>query len=123
MLTRRFARISNRVSPLGKGFGKRWGTDGRKEATLFNETTETKWEGWEPIVYTTYAASMILLVFGLTNRPNTSIQDWAREEALVRLKRYDAGQEVKFGVHYSQIDNSPNFSKEEVGAVPELAEE
>ncbi|KAJ8604067.1 hypothetical protein CTAYLR_001758 [Chrysophaeum taylorii] len=92
-----------------------------KHGTLFGETAETKWEGWEPIVYTAYAASAIVLIVGLANKPQTSILQWAREEALARMKILEAGGDVQYGVHYS--NSKITFSKEDVGELPVQEEE
>jgi hypothetical protein len=35
-------------------------------------------EDWEPIVYAAYAFSTVVLFFGLTYAPRTSIKAWAR---------------------------------------------
>lgn len=45
----------------------------------------TGWEGWEPPVYATYLASTVLLVVGLSSKPDTRITEWAKEE--VRKKK------------------------------------
>lgn len=92
---------------------------GEGEARLFGDS---KWEGWEPIVYVTYAASALVLIVGISNKPQTSILQWAREEALARMKIEDDGGEVEFGTHYAK-EVSPPYAKEEVGEMPTVEEE
>ena len=58
---------------------------------------------------------------GLGFRPDTTLESWAQEEAAARLKRLENREEVKFGVHYHQLEKT--FTKEEVGAVPMAEDE
>lgn len=92
---------------------------GEGEARLFGDS---KWEGWEPTVYVTYVASAIVLIVGISNKPQTSILQWAREEALARMEVEEAGDEVEFGKHYAK-EISPAYAKEELGEMPTVEEE
>ncbi|KAJ1451046.1 hypothetical protein M885DRAFT_570447 [Pelagophyceae sp. CCMP2097] len=95
----------------------------RKAPTLFGEQPDTPWEGWEYIVYPTYIAVLLLGMVGVFYKPDTSIHNWARVEALARLRRKAKGEEVLWGVHYANIPTmtysaeSP-YSKEAVGELP-----
>ena len=42
-----------------------------------------------------------MLGVGLANKPTTSINSWAKEEAAVRLKRKADGEDVEYGKHYA----------------------
>mmetsp|Transcript_12778 Transcript_12778/g.38245 ORF Transcript_12778/g.38245 Transcript_12778/m.38245 type:complete len:127 (+) Transcript_12778:392-772(+) len=77
------------------------GGGGGERGTLFGEKAGDARQGWEPIVYSCYAASAVLLVVGLANKPTTSINSWAKEEAAVRLKLKAAGDDVEYGTHYA----------------------
>lgn len=50
------------------------------------------------------------------------MQEWAKEEAIARNAVKAKGGEVEWGTHYSGAEKY-TFTKEEVGAVPELVEE
>ena len=74
---------------------------GGEPGTLFDEKPGDAPQGWEPIIYSCYAACAILLGVGLANKPTTSINSWAKEEAAVRLKRKADGEDVEYGKHYA----------------------
>jgi hypothetical protein len=74
---------------------------GGEPGTLFGEKPGDAPQGWEPIIYSCYAACAILLGVGLANKPTTSINSWAKEEAAVRLKRKADGEDVEYGKHYA----------------------
>lgn len=82
-------------------------------------------------LFSKWAAAHVILLWcclfpktvGLANRPDTTVKTWAREEAAVRMKREDDGEEVEFGVHYSATANKFNFETEEIGDVPQMGEE
>mmetsp|Transcript_7506 Transcript_7506/g.19555 ORF Transcript_7506/g.19555 Transcript_7506/m.19555 type:complete len:128 (-) Transcript_7506:33-416(-) len=82
----------------------------------------SKYEGWEPTVYTTYILATVILVVGLGNKPQTSILQWAREEAEARMKAIAAGETVEYGTHYAK-ESPVRYTKEGVGEVPEIDEE
>uniref|UniRef100_A0A7S2CWN0 NADH dehydrogenase [ubiquinone] 1 beta subcomplex subunit 11, mitochondrial n=1 Tax=Octactis speculum TaxID=3111310 RepID=A0A7S2CWN0_9STRA len=99
------------------------GHGGGGEAYLFGIKPGTyRSEGWETPVLTAYAVSTLIMTVGLANRPDTTVKTWAREEAAVRMKREDDGEEVEFGVHYATA-NKFNFETEEIGDVPQMGEE
>mmetsp|Transcript_75327 Transcript_75327/g.151455 ORF Transcript_75327/g.151455 Transcript_75327/m.151455 type:complete len:124 (+) Transcript_75327:35-406(+) len=67
-----------------------------KEAYLFGVKPGTyQYEGWEGIVYTTYAASALLLTVGLYSRPGIDIKTWAADEAAARKAVKEQGGEVR----------------------------
>ena len=41
------------------------------KAKLFENS---HYEGWEPIIYTTYAVATAIIVFGVGNKPDTDIK-------------------------------------------------
>mmetsp|Transcript_75328 Transcript_75328/g.151457 ORF Transcript_75328/g.151457 Transcript_75328/m.151457 type:complete len:118 (+) Transcript_75328:35-388(+) len=89
-----------------------------KEAYLFGVKPGTyQYEGWEGIVYTTYAASALLLTVGLYSRPGIDIKTWAADEAAARKAVKEQGGEVKWGVHYGG-SKKYSFEKAGVGEVP-----
>ena len=46
---------------------------------LFGEPAEGRvWEDWETTTYAAYAAAGVIIVFGLSYAPRTSIKAWAR---------------------------------------------
>jgi hypothetical protein len=50
---------------------------------------------WTGLLGTMYLAS--------TAVPNTSMKDWAKDEAEERLRRREAGLDVKFGINYAVL--------------------
>ena len=48
------------------------------------------WEDWEAPYYLTMAATVVILGVGLTAKPDTSLEGWAREEAQRRLAAEEA---------------------------------
>jgi hypothetical protein len=60
-------------------------------------------EGWETILYTTYALSCFMFVL-ISMAPDTSIQGWARDEAQARLDilEKDPNFKFEFGTHYNK---------------------
>ena len=91
---------------------------GGEPGTLFGEKPGHKMEGWEPIIYSCYGASAVLLIVGLWNKPTTSINAWAKDEANARLKLKREGEDVEYGTHYNSKAAKFAFAKEGVGAVP-----
>lgn len=91
---------------------------GGEPGTLFGEKAGQAREGWEPIVYSCYAASAVLLIVGLANKPTTSINAWAKDEANARLKLKREGEDVEYGTHYNSKKLKYTFTKDAVGAVP-----
>lgn len=53
------------------------------------------WQAWEKYHYFMYAGTALLAI-AATYRPNTNPQDWARDEAEERLRRYVTA-------HFAQI--------------------
>ena len=88
------------LAPATRQQRRRMGGGG-EPGTLFGEKPGDAPQGWEPIIYSCYAACAILLGVGLANKPTTSINSWAKEEAAVRLKRKADGEEVEYGTHYA----------------------
>lgn len=64
-------------------------------------------EGWETIVYTTYALSAFMF-FMISLAPDTSIQGWARDEAQARLDilEKDPNFKFEFGTHYNNPESA-----------------
>ena len=58
---------------------------------------------------------------GLNYAPRTSIEEWARDEALARLEVIKAGGEIEFGKHYTGKKFA--YVKEEIGEAPKIDEE
>jgi hypothetical protein len=52
-----------------------------------------KWEDWELPYYVGFGAATIILVVGLNARPETRINVWAKEEALRREAKKEAGSD------------------------------
>ena len=104
------------------------GSPSGEPGTLFGESAGDAMQGWEPIVYSCYGACTVLLVVGLANKPTTSINSWAKEEAAVRLKLKAAGEEIEFGTHYAnsadgqykdgKFQATAQYTKEGVGIAP-----
>ena len=88
------------LTPATRQQRRRMGGGG-EPGTLFGEKPGDPPQGWEPIIYSCYAACAILLGVGLANKPTTSINSWAKEEAAVRLKRKADGEDVEYGKHYA----------------------
>mmetsp|Transcript_46936 Transcript_46936/g.78058 ORF Transcript_46936/g.78058 Transcript_46936/m.78058 type:complete len:135 (-) Transcript_46936:94-498(-) len=95
---------------------------GQLEAYAFGEGPKHKAQGWETGTYICYAASSLLLVLGLANKPNTSIKSWAHEEAAARLKLKEAGEDIEYSTFYNKLAGYV-FETDEVGAVPTLVDE
>lgn len=55
---------------------------------------------------------------GLWYKPNTSIKEWARDEAEVRKQLREEGEEIELGVNYSQNMYGNQWTKEEIGMKP-----
>ena len=108
------------VTGASRAVPRRWlGSHHETEAKLF---ADSQWEGWEPVVYTTYIASAVVLVVGLSYKPQTSILQWAREEAAARLKIEEEGGALEYGTHYAK-DAQITFSKDGIGEVPTAEDE
>jgi len=65
-------------------------TQERHHGVLFNETPpppkqKVKWEDWELPYYATGIIAVVLLAVGLSTKPDTRIETWARKQALERL--------------------------------------
>ncbi len=65
-------------------------TQERHHGVLFNETPpppkqKMKWEDWELPYYATGIMAVVLLAVGLSAKPDTRIETWARKQALERL--------------------------------------
>jgi hypothetical protein len=58
-------------------------------------------EYWEPSFYFVVAGTFGFFYLSKYHIPNTSIKDWAHDEAAVRLQRRADGLPVEFGVHYA----------------------
>eukprot|EP00638_Chattonella_subsalsa_P001629 CAMPEP_0117746004 /NCGR_PEP_ID=MMETSP0947-20121206/7699_1 /TAXON_ID=44440 /ORGANISM="Chattonella subsalsa, Strain CCMP2191" /LENGTH=108 /DNA_ID=CAMNT_0005563267 /DNA_START=125 /DNA_END=451 /DNA_ORIENTATION=- len=95
---------------------------GQHEAYVFGEGPTHQAQGWETGTYVCYAASTILLVLGLANKPNTSIKSWAHEEAAARLKLKEAGEDIEYSNFYSKLQKYV-YETEEIGDVPTLVGE
>lgn len=106
MMALRAARqlLARPVAASGKRQTRKMGGGG-EPGTLFGEKPGQPMEGWEPIIYSCYAACGVLLLFGLGNKPTTSINSWAKEEAAVRLKLKADGEELEYGVHYANRES------------------
>lgn len=78
---------------------------------LFSRIAGQESEGWEGIMLVTYVASAAVLLIGVGMGPETSIKQWARDEALARDIRESQGKAVEYGKIYSQ--DQPQFFYEE----------
>jgi hypothetical protein len=58
-------------------------------------------EYWEPSFYFVVAGMFGFFYLNTYHVTNTSIKDWAHDEAAVRLQRRKDGLEVEYGVHYA----------------------
>mmetsp|Transcript_19525 Transcript_19525/g.28919 ORF Transcript_19525/g.28919 Transcript_19525/m.28919 type:complete len:124 (-) Transcript_19525:75-446(-) len=60
-------------------------------------------EGWE---IPTAIGVLFSILIGLisSTEGSTSVQDWAMQEAIARNKAEEMGMELKYGVHYSNIN-------------------
>ncbi|KAI5055226.1 hypothetical protein GOP47_0030371 [Adiantum capillus-veneris] len=88
------------ADPHGHGDGghdnhesKSWWAPGDNDpgGYLFNETPpppgqKRKWEDWELPVYATGVIAFLMLSIGLSSKPDTNIESWARKVALKRMK-------------------------------------
>ncbi len=59
-------------------------------------------EGWEFIYYWGMGGSFLTIALGLYFRPDTTLTQWARDEALVREQIVAEGGELEVGRNYSQ---------------------
>lgn len=83
-----------RQSRRGGDSGGSWfgpGTQEGPNGVLFNETPlapgqKRRWEDWEFPYYFTGIATVIILTVGLSSKPDTRIETWARKQALERLQ-------------------------------------
>uniref|UniRef100_A0A7S1FM80 NADH dehydrogenase [ubiquinone] 1 beta subcomplex subunit 11, mitochondrial n=1 Tax=Corethron hystrix TaxID=216773 RepID=A0A7S1FM80_9STRA len=108
--------------PLRRSFGVGPPVAQSNKAQLFGGPS---YEGWEPIVYATYAAAAVILGVGVGFQPDTNIQTWDRHEAGARLALKEAGAvtEVEFGIHYDDpgrkfrfyIDDSEDLDEDDDG--------
>lgn len=58
---------------------------------MFNETPlapgqKRRWEDWELPYYLTGIATVVILTVGLSSKPDTRIETWARKRALERIR-------------------------------------
>lgn len=72
--------------------GSYWseGKQVKKNGVLFGETEPMKGqkrirESWEIPYFVTFAVAGVVLFVGLSNKPNSSLVDWAKEEAKKRM--------------------------------------
>ena len=70
------------------------------------------------IYYVFMGGAAVVTTLGLTFKPNTSIKEWARDEAEVRSQLREDGEEIELGVNYSQNQHGNRWTKEEVGVKP-----
>ncbi|GAU33390.1 hypothetical protein TSUD_20830 [Trifolium subterraneum] len=76
----------------------RWTSPGHEETPkgyLFNRTPlppgqSRKWEDWELPCYITSFLTIVILGVGLNAKPDLTIETWAHEKALERLRIEDA---------------------------------
>lgn len=87
-------RVMQRQPRRGGDSGGSWFGPGTKEGpngVLFNETPLApgqvrRWEDWEFPYYFTGIATVIILTVGLSSKPDTRIETWARKQALERIQ-------------------------------------
>ncbi|KAG6550662.1 hypothetical protein Mapa_007759 [Marchantia paleacea] len=87
----------------GGGGGGSWfgpGTQEGPNGVLFNETPLApgqvrRWEDWELPYYFTGIATILILTVGLSAKPDTRIETWARKQALERLEAAGMGEEAE----------------------------
>eukprot|EP00516_Mucochytrium_quahogii_P001502 CAMPEP_0203748014 /NCGR_PEP_ID=MMETSP0098-20131031/3003_1 /ASSEMBLY_ACC=CAM_ASM_000208 /TAXON_ID=96639 /ORGANISM=" , Strain NY0313808BC1" /LENGTH=147 /DNA_ID=CAMNT_0050636623 /DNA_START=611 /DNA_END=1051 /DNA_ORIENTATION=+ len=109
---------------LGRANTRSFGSHGApKYKTMFGEKPlgpgeKRKRESWELIYHGTMVGGLIFLAVGLYYKPNTSIRQWAKQEALARELIVEAGGEVELGRNYAQ-EAIPGrfFEKGEIGEV------
>jgi hypothetical protein len=85
--------LQSRRGRGGHGGGGSWfgpGTQEHGNGVLFNETPpppgqKRKWEDWELPYYATGILTVVLLSVGLSAKPDTRIETWARKQALERM--------------------------------------
>ncbi|KAH7280261.1 hypothetical protein KP509_37G058100 [Ceratopteris richardii] len=77
----------------GSHENKSWFSPGDNDpgGYLFNETPpppghSRKWEDWELPYYATGVIAFLMLSIGLSSKPDTNIDTWARNVALKRLE-------------------------------------
>lgn len=96
------ARLSSSLRTRGGGEGlSRWSTPGHQEKPngyLFNRTPpppgeSRKWEDWELPFYVTSFLTVVILGVGLNAKPDLTIETWAHQKALERLKLESAASE------------------------------
>ncbi|KAI4300741.1 hypothetical protein L6164_034081 [Bauhinia variegata] len=83
----------------GGGGPSRWTSPGHEERPkgyLFNRTPtppgqSRKWEDWELPCYITSFLTIVILGVGLNAKPDFTIESWAHEKALERLKMENTG--------------------------------
>ncbi|KAK1259892.1 hypothetical protein QJS04_geneDACA010333 [Acorus gramineus] len=93
MLRSRLSRSIRLRSGGGDG-PSRWtspGTQERGSGHIFNRTPpppgqSRKWEDWELPCYVTAFLSVVILGVGLNAKPDLTIETWAHQKALERLK-------------------------------------
>lgn len=77
------------------------------------------WMSWEAVMYPSYAAAFVILVFGVGFAPDTSIQTWAQGEARARLNLKAQGTDVEpMGVHYNVDETKFKFTAEDIDQTP-----
>ncbi|KAG0459392.1 hypothetical protein HPP92_022520 [Vanilla planifolia] len=96
MLRCRLGSVLRRRSGGGEGSG-RWTTPGHEERPkgyLFNRTPpppgeSRKWEDWELPCYITSFLTIVILGVGLNAKPDLTLETWAHQKALERLKQQE----------------------------------
>ena len=92
-----------------------------------------RYQGWEPIVYSTYIISAFILIFGVGFAPETSIKSWANAEARTRYNMFLDMQEegtidksvpmnglngFERNVHYNTEERKYKFLQDDVDKMP-----
>jgi hypothetical protein len=80
-----------------------------EDAVLFGGHS-TEPEGWETTIYVGYTLSLILCFCILYFEPETGIDNWANQEARVRLKLKEehgwTDDMFQFGIHYQNLNEA-----------------
>ncbi|GMH49601.1 hypothetical protein TrVE_jg5196 [Triparma verrucosa] len=114
--------IARRTLPAVRRFGAGQPESASMKGKLWGSGIDGKgggrYNGWESIIYPTYAAATLILVFGVGFAPDTSIKTWANGEARARLNLKDMGEDVEgMGVHYNVDERRFRFEFEEIDQV------
>ena len=92
------SRIGSSLRTRGGGELKRFTSPGTKESGngyIFNRTPlppgeSRKWEDWELPCYITSFLTIVILGVGLNAKPDLTLETWAHEKALERLRNQEA---------------------------------